>query len=141
MKSFFVCMLIFFVGNFYEAFASDAGPTIAQLPDTPHVVILPDGSVSFLHPEQPYQPQIFQGTPLNFNGVMALHTGREKFKRYGGGYHQPIKDRIEEYKAHITRNPGINHDEDYQTQDILSKLKCAVLYCNQKYPKVSSLRA
>lgn len=141
MKKIVALLYIQFICSFSFVFTSDLGPTIAQLPDMHHVAIMPDGSVSILQPEQPYQPQVFQGTPLRLDEVMALHTGRERFKRYGGGYHRPIAHWQEEYKTHLARNPRINPDADYQAQNILSNLKHAVLYCNQKYPKVSSSRA
>ena len=100
------------------------GNVFAQLPDGTTMIMISDAS-------------IFQEStsPLRIREVLALYTGREKYKRFGGGYHKPIKDKQEEYKRYITRNPYINPDEDIIAQRILLSLKDAVEYCNVLYPR------
>lgn len=138
MKSFFTFVMISFLCSMNCVYASDSGPTIsdnqptiAELPDEAFAQ-LPDGSYMVMVSDA----TLFRPEPLKYYEVLALHTGREKHKRRGGGYHWPIQHWQVEYATHVARNPRINPDEDMQAQAVLLRLKSAVLFCNAMYPKV-----
>ena len=138
MKSFFTFIIIIFLCSANYVYASDRAliisnsqPTIADLPGN-MVAQLPDGSYMVMVSDA----TLFRPEPLKYYEVLALHTGRDKHKRRGGGYHWPIEHWQVEYATHVARNPRINPDEDMQAQAVLLHLKSAVLFCNAAYPKV-----